>query len=314
MRALKSQKKSFVKTLLSISSLVLTTQVLALVDYTDSSEYRTTQPSVKKSAPRITKRARPSKRGNTGGKSYFEFSSIFSNSKYQAAQREGKFDRLDLNAKINTDYKFFLDLSYPMYSGRISSEQKDTSYQGGNPKMIIGLNWFEFGNGADALSIDMLAGLTFKGSSEFASKRTDKIVGVSTSKRIYNVGLSFGLNYTFTGSSDEVEAVDIGNIQSLFVEAGIIISPDIAFMLKAENIQIKASNDLGRSNRLEENIKYSVISPKMKLKMSHAVDLIMQASFRMRRPKSEELSTGLGIWDLEGAYGNSIGAGLEINI
>ncbi len=287
----------------------------ALVDYTDSSDYQPIKSSVKRAPkPRITKRAAPSGRRSSGGKKYFEFSSIFSNTDYKAAEKEGKFDRLDLKSRINTDYKFFLDLSYPMYSGRISSNQKDTSYQGGNPKLVLGLNWFEFGQGSEALSIDMHAGVALEGSSEFAAKRTDKILGISSSKRISNVGLSFGMDYTFTGSSKDESAVDIGNIQSLYLETGIIVSSDIVFVIRAQNITINSSNDLIRENRLKEDIKYSVIEPKMKLRMSSMVDLIMQASFRMRRPKSEELSTGLGVWDLNGAYGNSIGAGLEIKI
>lgn len=314
MKALNFNKNLIIYTIFFSLLILLSNIAHALVDYTDTEEFSAPSRKVQKRAPRITKRSAPRRRSSSGGKKYFEFASVFSNAKYVAAEREGKVDRVDLNMRINTDYKFFVDLSYPMYSGKISDDQTDTSFQAGNPKMLIGLNWFQFGSSADALAIDFLGGVSFKGKSEFAAKRTDKHVGISTSKRIQQVGLTLGYNYTFTGSPDEVDASDIGNIQSLYAEIGVIVSSDILFMLRAENFTIGASDDDGRALRLENDIKYSVIKPQMKLRMSQAVDLVMEASFRMRRPKSEELSTSLGVWDLNSAYGNTLGAGLNISI
>ncbi len=284
----------------------------SLVDYTDYDDTPTPRKrSVRKSSPVVSKaKAKTSSRAQGSSRKYIDFQASFSHAEYDTSERSGKYDRLDLKATLATNYDFYVDVEYPMYSGRISETQVDTSYQAGNPLLVVGLNWLQFGG----IHLDMEAGARFKGSSEFASQRTDKILGVSSSKRFNNVALSFGYHYTFTGSSDSETESDIGNISRVKFEAGWVVSSDIALMIKAQNTTINASDDLGRVNRLDESIKFSTITPRLQLRMAPSVKLFMQATFRMRRPKLALTSSNLGLWHVDGLYGNTLSAGLGFDI
>ncbi len=297
-------------------SLLFTSYSYSLVDYTDydASSVRTSRKSVKRSAKNNSISKRRTARRSTSGKKYLDFSTSFSNSKFDTISRSGKFDRLDFKASMATDYDLYLDVEYPMFSGRVYNDQDETSYQAGNPLVLMGLNWLQFGGRGEALNLDLEVGFRLSGSGEFASGRTDKIIGVSTSKRLGNVGLSFGYHYIFTGTSDKELESDIGNIAKVAFEAGWVVSSDIAFMIKAQNISLSKSDDLGRAIRLNETIKYSTITPKLQLQLASSVKMFMQAVFRMRRPKQEFLSGNLGLWHLDGLYGNSLSAGLGFDI
>ena len=53
-------------------------------------------------------------------------------------------------------------------------------------------------------------------SSELASSRTDKIFGIESVKRFYTFALGLGYRLYMTGTPEDDQEVDIGNIQKLY--------------------------------------------------------------------------------------------------
>jgi hypothetical protein len=307
---------SCMKRILPIIISLTTLNTYALVDYTDPDDSVSAPAPKARSVQRVKRRA--PKRANSGGR-FLDILTSYKSQRFDVENTEGKVreekvSTLQIDGRIQTNYDLYLDFSFPMHSGKISADQAETSFQKGNPKVLLGMNWLQFGDAQRALTMDLYGGATFASSSDFASKRTDKIVGLSTSKRFFNFG--FGLSYelNLTGSSDDSQEQDIGTIQQLKAQIGWLVSQDIRFVVNANTIKISESNDLGRSNRLEEAIKYAYIKPEVILTLSPAVNLHMMATFQSRRPKTESVSTDAKLWSLEGFYGNSLAAGLNFSM
>ncbi len=299
-------------------SLVISLNSYALVDYSDSSE-TTNSRITKRSAPAATKvpvnrttsrQSQPSR----GFDRYLELSTSFGSLDYGNDERSGKVDQLLVKGKIETDYNIFLKFEQPFYSGKFKNQAKSVSNERGNASVILGLNWFEYGSSSDAITIDIHAGARFGGSGEFASKRTDKIVGVETSKRFYNFALSLGYELTLTGDSEDDTEQDIGNINTLKAQIGWLVSNDISFVLTGATVALAKSNNTSKSYILDKEIKYSYVRPELILGLGGGVDLTLASLFRTRRAKSEDISSQLKLWNTPGLYGNSITAGLSFSI
>lgn len=297
---------------------VLSLNSYALVDYTDPSDYQSAPaPQVRKSQRKVTRRAAPRKQSQ--GAKFLDIKTTYKSQNFDVANSEGqvreeKLSTITVDGRIETGYDVYLEFAFPMHSGRLSNDQVETSFQKGNPEFILGLNWLEFGAAQTALALDIYAGMIFSSDSDFASKRTDKIIGVHTSKRFFDFG--FGLNYelNLTGASDDSSEQDIGTIQQLTAQVGWLVSSDIRFVVSANTIKVAKSTDAGRSNRLETDIKYAYIKPEVILTLSPNVDLHMMGTFQSRRPKNELVSTDARLWHLEGFYGNSLAAALNFSI
>lgn len=297
----------------SLFILFLSLNTFALVDYTD--DVSPSAPAIKRAAPvsarKVTRRKAPRR---SSGPSNIELKTSFASHEYKTETEDRKVESITLDGHLQTDYNIYLDFAFPIYTGKLSKEQTETSYQKGNPELIVGLNWLEIGGGQDALTFDVYGGLRFGQKSDFASERTDKIVGVETAKRFFDFALNLGYEMHFTGSSKNNDEQDIGNIGHLKAQLGWLVSQDIRFIVNAGNVGISDSNDEGRTNRLEKKIKYSYIQPEMVLTMGPGVYLNMKALFQSRRPKREEVSNQSKLWSLPGVYGNSLAAGLNISI
>jgi hypothetical protein len=314
-----AQKGSCMKKIIPLITLITSLNTHALVDYTDSSDY--SAPAVKtraKSVKRVSKRAAPRKRQSSGAR-FLELKTTYMSQNFDVVNTEGqnieeKVSTIQLDGRIDTAYDVYLEFSLPMHSGRIETNQQETSFQKGNPKVLLGLNWLQFGAAQTALGLDIYGGAVFSSDSEFASKRTDKIVGLNTSKRFFDFG--FGLNYelALTGSSDDSLEQDIGTIQQLKAQLGWMVSSDIRFVVTANTVKIAKSNDEGRVNKLEKDIKYAYIKPEVILALSPNIDFHMMATFQSRRAKNELISTSAKLWNLEGFYGNSLAAALNLSI
>lgn len=307
---------SCMKKILSIIISLSTLNTYALVDYTDPDDTVSAPTQRARSVQRVKRRA--PRKAKTGGK-FLDIMTSFKSQRFDVENDQGniveeKVSTIQIDGRIQTNYDLYLDFSFPMHSGKVNPEQTETSFQKGNPKALLGMNWLQFGNAERALTMDIYGGAIFSSSSEFASKRTDKIVGLNTSKRFFNFG--FGLNYelNLTGSSDDSEEQDIGTIQQLKAQIGWLVSRDIRFVVNANTVKISKSTDQGRSNRLEQDIKYAYIKPEVILTLSPGIDLHMMATFQSRRPKTELVSTDAKLWSLEGFYGNSLAAGLNFSI
>lgn len=301
---------------------LLTLNSFALVDYSDPAENMSQTPAVQ-TAPRVQKVGPTSAKKSQSSQgsffsNYLEFSSSFASHKYNVNSEVGsyskKYESLDLKGQISTDYDVFLAFEQSFYSGKSSNDGQNVSNERGNPLIILGFNWLEFGSPSEALTIDLTLGARLSTKGEFATTRTDKLIGFETSKRFYNVAFGFGYDYILTGPAKEISEMDIGNISNLYAKLGVVVSGDIKFLLTAVNSEVKASDDTNRESYLKKSIKYSYVKPEIVLTMGRSVDLSLGAVFQTRRPKQENIKDNLNLWSQTGLYGNSLMAGLGFSL
>lgn len=230
------------------------------------------------------------------------------NSNYEARTIETeKIGVLNLNTHLQTPFNVYLDLSYWNANNSAGS-------QAGNPKGIIGFNWLRFGSPGDEARLDLYGGAKVAGSSVLASSRTDKIFGVETTKRFGTFGLGLGFEMNLSGAPKKTEDMSIGNIQRISLSGGWMVSNDIQFELEVENYKVNQSADTSRVNRLEKSISFSALTPKLNLSLAPGIGLEMGARFRTNKPKTDQNLASAKLFDLHGAYSNSLFAGLNLNI
>ena len=309
--SLKSKKSLFTLILATLSPFSM-----ALVDYTESSSFKP-----KNSGARRVKEAPPQRRSTTtvsqesrsssSRSGFFKAGLSYQNDEVKLGEASGNASRVGIETHFETPYNIFLDARYSQ--AKLSNElSEDSDFQTGNPELLLGFNWLEFGNPMEAAHIDFLAGLSFgQNDSDFATQRTDKIVGISTAKRFYNFALGLGYQMILTGDSDETE-LSIGNISKLTASLGWVVSSDIRFLVEANSYSIGRSTE-DTSYKLDEKVKVSVISPQIILGISPTVDLTLGAHLSSRRLQEEQL-LGAKLWNINGLYGNSLYVNMGINL
>ncbi len=311
------------KSLLLLSGLFYSTASLALVDYTETRSFTPKNSGAKRarkapstqssSTTSLSSRSQSSGRARSG---FFSAALNYQNNDVKVGQYSGNVSSVGISTHFETPYNIFLDASYSQ--GKLSddlgniSTSENTGLQSGNPEVMLGFNWLEFGAAQEAAHIDLLAGARIgQSDSDFATQRTDKMFGVTTAKRFYNFALGLGYQMTITGDSDETE-LSIGNISKLSASLGWVVSPDIRFMVEANSYSIGRSTE-NTTYKLEEKTKVSVISPKLILGISPLVDLSLGAHFSSRRLQNDKL-LGAKLWNLDGLYGNSLYVKMGINL
>ncbi len=293
--------------------LFLSTHSYALVDYTESTPIAA--PSKKAAARRpIIQRAAPRKSTKANSKSgMLDFDFMYRQVDVNQEAANGKVSFIGLKGHIQTNYNLFLDFDYWGAASDSSDLTEANGYQKGNPKLILGFNWLRFGKAEEMSTIDLYVGGQFSGKSDFASSRTDKIVGVETSKRFYDFALAIGYEYIITGQAKGDET-SIGNIQNLKASLGWVVSPDIQFAIDANNYTIGDDLDGDSNNKLSEKISFASVSPVMHLGISPSISLKMGATFRTKKAKQIDQMQAAKLWSLPGLYGNSLFVGLNLAI
>lgn len=284
------------KNLVVLVFFLMSSQVLALVDYTEN-------PAENRN---VTKPRLPSKSSaDTKGLAWKSDLSFSSN--YEVSEIESqKYGAIILNTHFQTPFNIYFDLSY--WNARSSSGS-----QNGNPKAIIGFNWIRFGAPSEEARLDLYGGAKISGNSDLASSRTDKIFGVETTKRFGSFGLGIGYDISVVGTPKKSNELAIGNINRITMSGGWIVSNDIEFELEAESFKV-ASGDDQLSNRLAKSISFSCLSPKLNLALAPAVNLELGARFRTKKATSEQDLKAAKLFDLHGAYTNSLFAGLNLTL
>ena len=291
------------------------------MDYSEEEDFRPSNSG----ASRVQKKSTPTSSASTNkgslsskssGPSRYHFSS---NLKYGSQDvglegSSGKLETMEVEAMLQTSYNIFAQARYyQAKSSDASLVSESTTFQRGNPDIILGFNWLQFGGASDRATIDLYGGLRLgQDDSDFASTRTDRILGVSTAKRFENFAVGLGYEVQLTGDSDASE-MSIGNISKISASLGWVVSRDIRFLVEGYTYQVSASNSQASAFFLEEDLKFSTLNPQLQLKLSPMIDLTMGASFRTRRLKESRL-VAAKLWSLQGAYGRSLFAGLSVSI
>ena len=291
------------KTSLFALSFLFSLNAFALVDYSET----VADPSKDNKAPttRSSAQLQPSR---SSEKSLIWKSDFSFNTNYEAMEiNSEKIGVINLNTHLQTPFNVYLDATY-------WNAQAKAGSQSGNPKAILGFNWLRFGNPSEEARFDFYGGAKLSGSSELASSRTDKIFGVETTKRFGTFGLGLGYDITLTGTPGKSTDMGIGNINRITISGGWMVSNDIQFELEAENFKINPSNDTSRANHLNQSVSFSTLSPKLNLTIVPAVTVELGARFRMNKPKSTQDLASAKLFDLHGAYSNSLFAGLNLSL
>jgi hypothetical protein len=287
-----------IKTLaLPLFLMTLSMNAYALVDYSET-EDKTPQnkSAMQMQAPRSESRS-------------LIWKSDFSlTTNYEALEiNSEKVGVLNLNTHLQTPFNIYFDATYWNASTKASS-------QSGNPKMLLGFNWLRFGSPSDEARLDFYGGVKLPGSSELASSRMDKIFGIETTKRFGNFGLGLGYDMTLAGTPKKDQDMSIGNINRLTVSGAWMVSNDIQFEVEVENFKIAQSPDGTRSNALSKSVNFSTLSPKLNLTIAPAVSVELGARFGLKKLNSADNMATAKLFDLHGAYSNSLFAGLSLNL
>lgn len=312
------------KKILSTSLFLLSTQAWSLVDYTEKPSFTPRNSGAQRVKQRATKKKpSPSRRSSTSlsrrsqsgprtRSGIFSTDVFYENNDIKLGESAGNVSRMGVSTHFETPYNIYLDANYSQ-AKLSSSLSNNSNYQTGNPEVMLGLNWLEFGNPMEEAHIDFLAGVSFgQKNSVYATQRTDKIVGISTAKRFYDFALGLGYQLVLTGTPGASE-LSIGSISKLTASLGWVVSQDIRFLVEANSYSIGSSTDSLRPNRLQEDVKVSVLSPQLILGVSPLVDLTLGAHLSTRRLKSNQL-LGAKLWNYSGMYGNALYVKMGINL
>lgn len=287
--------------ILSFLSLIISGNAQALVDYSE------VVPEKEPKAP--SNRSMTKLEGSSQGSRALIWKSDFSfNANYESREVEAeKMGVVNLNTHLQTPFNIYFDLSY-------WNASTESGSQAGNPKGIIGFNWLRFGSPSDEARLDIYGGAKLAGNSTLASSRNDKIFGVETTKRFGTFGLGLGFDMTLTGAPKKADDMALGNIQRIAISSGWMVSNDIQFELEIENYKILQSSDTSRGNYLQKSVSFSALSPKLNLSLAPGIGLEMGARFRTNKPKSDQDLKSAKLFDLHGAYSNSLFAGLNLSL
>ncbi len=301
-----------------ITGLLSSFNAHGLVDYSETEAVAPAPAPKAKARPRaVSKRSAP--KASSSGPSYspsgmFELGMTYKSIDVKSDDTTGKVNVMEVKGHLATNFNIFLDFKYWQASTDIESLTTNSGSQEGNPEVLVGFNWLQFGGGDDGTSVDLLFGGRFSSSSELASSRTDKIFGIESVKRFYAFALGLGYRLYMTGTPEDEAEVDIGNIQKLYATFGWMVSHDISFEIEGAVYNIGNSDSTTRASVLKTKESFGTISPKVNLQLGSMVALGLGATFRTDKVSDTESLIGARLWDMSGAYGSSIHAGLNISI
>ena len=123
----------------------------------------------------------------------------------------------------------------------------------------------------------------------------------------------FGLAYELrmTGSAEGESELDIGNIKTLMAAIGWEASGDIRFEVEGGTHKISKGTDPIKASRLSGDISFGYVSPTLTLALSPVIDMELGAVFRTKRNKEPAL-VDARLWNIKGAYGNSLFTSLSL--
>jgi len=287
----------------------------ALVDYTEQ-EYEKApqlQTTAGNNKPVSVSSASLSTRQSSGGLiSAFSLGNSIESQKVNINEQTKKVDKYHSNLFIQSGYNVFLNASFWMAktdSEMISSNQKT---QNGNPTFKLGFNWLRFGNQTELATVDLFGGMMLKGNSDFASSRNDQLLGIETTKRFHQMAFGLGYEYRITGDPSNPGESVVGNISRFQAALGWKVSSDINLSLEANYIKVQGNNASLGQTILSKGFNYGYVTPKISLALSHMVGIDLGGNFKTKKVLIDESVLKARLWEMQGLYGNSIFAGLNI--
>ncbi len=219
------------------------------------------------------------------------------------------------SGQFQTNFDLYIDASYWLASSNNYDLANTSTMQDGNFEGKIGFNWFKFGNIANLAAINFYAGASLANTtSDFATSRFDKIVGVVASKRFYNFAFALGYEFRITGAPSNTDEMGIGNISIVTAALGWVVSSDIAFRLEGTLHNIKKGTKDNGPSFLTEEVAFGNISPRLILGLHPYIDLELGAKFQTKKFMDNEKLLKAKLWNLQGSYGDVLFASLSVKI
>lgn len=287
-------------------------KVYALVEYSD--DIPIPRKNNIKKATTVTKKVAPTQKPSRAinYNPFFQFKSSYESSKIKSNESSGKLDMYRFGLFWQLPVDLFMEARYWIGKTDHTFISEDSGYQQGNPQIILGLNWMKFGPPEEETRVDIYLGGSFKSSSQLASSRNDKIVGVQTSKRLMDFHLGVGYELHLTGMPKDSNEVTIGNINKLSVALAWRASDNITFMVEGNHY--KVTKNKHSEGDLKNGATFGTITPSLSLGLSPHVDFILGSHLITNSMPEKESFFRAKLWQLEGVYGNSLFTRLDINI
>lgn len=277
--------------------------LFALVDYSDA-------PSGD-SAPIKSDKRRPveaprSSNSHSSSSYQVEFKLGYESLEAQGSEGDARSNIYRTAFHLQTAYSLYVDASFFMASTRSDQLSNSRSEQIGNPELTLGLNWLQFGSADNLASIDLTVGHRFGHThGDFAATHSDTIFGVETKKRLSNMALGLGYQYSLVGDNKDSDDLQLGNIHHLFAELGYQATSDIVFALAAGHYSFSAAED-DQETGLKEKMTSSYFSPKLNLILSPSFGLEMGAIFSGKKADGIEDLLKQKLLAYKGIYGTSL--------
>lgn len=290
------------------------TYLHALVDYSE--------PEFRNSSPQVIQREAPRRASGNRGTSQatFRLGTQYDSLTIKSDGQKDKVGILKFNGQFHTSYDVFMDVRYWMSPStpleQLGHQGEESSWHQGNPRVALGFNWIDFGQGPTDGNIDLYGGGYFAASSSsaFGASRNDTFFGVVTSKRFYSFALSLGYEMRMTGTAKKSEELAIGNIQKLHASLAWRTSPDFQLILEGASYNIGAYGGDDRPLFLSESQSFAQVNPSILLRLSHSAGLRLGAIFQTNKVDDLNEMIQARLWDIDGLYGNQIYTALHFGI
>jgi hypothetical protein len=295
----------------------------ALVDYSEYAESVSSASAAPSRSAAPAPSAGPVNRSagvmSSSGPSYrpsgmFRFNSSYETLTVETTKGDSKVNFYNFDGHVDLPYELYIDMSYYMARAGDYKMTETTSTQNGNIQAKLGVRWLEFGSGHNRSAVDFLVGGVFAEKSDFATSRSDKIFALETTKILGVLGLGLGYEVRLTGTPDKDTEVDVGTIQKMSAMVAMQLTGDIRLSVEGNYYNIGMGEPNGDRPYLSKKVSFGVLNPNLNLSISPMVDLSLGGSFRSKRATNQEELADAGLWYQRGIFGNSVHAGLNINL
>lgn len=276
--------------------------------------------TVRTAAPTSTSSARTSKNsGPTFLSILTKYDSL--NVKDNASDTHGKMSVVSGEVRIQTPLNIFLTASYWQANTQDTEISQSSVYQKGNPKVVAGFNWFSFGDASNATKADIYGGASFAASNSLIGhSRNDKLLGIQTTKRFYDVALLIGGEFVSTGKVHNNDDMNIGNIMQFTAAIGWVVSRDIKFSLEGHTTKVASARQDVVGKKLRNDFSFASVTPSLILNIMPSIELELGANIQTKKAQlvrseiEEQNLLDTKLLDYKGCYGNSIFAGLNFSV
>jgi hypothetical protein len=91
-------------------------------------------------------------------------------------------------------------------------------------------------------------------------------------------------------------------------------SNDIQFEFCVENFRVASSTSNTRVNKLNKDLNFSTVSPKINLELFKSLNFELGARYAMKKAQSSDNLQAAKLVDLHGVYSNSVFTGINFNL